>query len=88
MMVSTRSGLDFNSANLNLGIEQVGQILYSLDLLDLSTLKSIVDSRGVTWYRPEVEIKIRLDDESGLLAFSVWHSGKEVGTAHIEIASS
>ncbi|CAG9945212.1 unnamed protein product [Clonostachys rosea f. rosea IK726] len=70
------------------GIEQVGQILYSLDLLDLSTLKSIVDSRGVTWYRPEVEIKIRLDDESGLLAFSVWHSGKEVGTAHIEIASS
>ena len=68
---------------LCLGIEKVGEVEYTLDGLDMTKVKNIVDANGTRWYKLELTLNIRMSDEIGLLVFRIMCRGREVGKAEL-----
>ncbi|KAL7953298.1 hypothetical protein V8C34DRAFT_321277 [Trichoderma compactum] len=65
-------------------IEKVGKVVATLDGLSKEDLKH-VKKHGTTYYSLPLTLNIRLDDESGHLAFRIFYQNKEVGKAAINI---
>ncbi|ENH73325.1 hypothetical protein FOC1_g10008810 [Fusarium oxysporum f. sp. cubense race 1] len=65
-------------------IEKVGEVLYTIDGIDKTKIKSIQDANGIHWYQLLLTLTIRLsDDEVGVLVCRIFYRGKEVGKAEI-----
>ncbi|EMT74226.1 hypothetical protein FOC4_g10002707 [Fusarium odoratissimum] len=65
-------------------IEKVGEVLYTIDGIDKTKIKSIQDANGIHWYQLLLTLTIRLsDDEVGVLVCRIYYRGKEVGKAEI-----
>lgn len=67
------------------GIELVGEVDYSdaMQDIDMSKLKQVKDSKGVTHYKISLVLNIRLGDDSGLLQFRILWRGRELGEAKL-----
>lgn len=72
---------------MDTGIERVGRVVYSLDRLDHTKVRSAVVD-GVTHYSISLTLNIRLNDEMGHLVFRILHGGREVGKAEIDLGDS
>ncbi|KAB5532751.1 hypothetical protein GE09DRAFT_1291926 [Coniochaeta sp. 2T2.1] len=46
-------------------VEPVGKVVYTLDDLDISKVKSVVDENGSKWCEFELTLTMRMDDEVG-----------------------
>lgn len=72
-----------------LGWEQVGEIEFTLDHVDFSKItNTVVDEEGARRYELNLEIDIRLSDESGMLVFKILCQGKECGSSKLGFSYS
>lgn len=76
-----------SSANRSEGIEKVGTVVYDLSGIDETKIRRVVKN-GVTYSKLPLTINIRLDDEVGHLVFRIFHEGREVGKAGIDLDDS
>ncbi|KAH6606450.1 actin-like ATPase domain-containing protein [Trichoderma cornu-damae] len=87
------SALTLYSCNLDAGpetienerVEEVGEVKFTLGEVDPSSVPQITKG-GVTHFKLPLTLNIRLDDESGHLAFRILYKGREVGKAAINIS--
>lgn len=75
------------TCHYQLGIEEVGEVIYTLLGVDRATLPQVTKA-GVTHYKIPLTLNIRLGDEAGHLVFRILYQGKEVGKAAISITDN
>ncbi|KAM0425881.1 hypothetical protein ACHAPT_008819 [Fusarium lateritium] len=69
-------------------VEYVGEVKYTLEKLDLSTIKQITKKDGSISYQADLDLNVRMSDEDGLLEFRIMHEGKECGKANLSFSYS
>lgn len=74
-------------AKIEIGIEEVGEVRYSLQGVDQEKLpyKLIDDVRS---YDIPLTLNMRMNDEVGHLVFRILFDGKEIGKAEIDLDHS
>lgn len=63
-------------------------IKFTLEDLDLSKIKTVVDESGVTYYQVYLTLNIRLGNKAGVFLYRVLAQGKEVGRAQLGFSHS